>query len=56
MWAAKFVASMLFHVEARDPVVLATAAAMLLATGALAAFLPARRATKLDPASILRSE
>jgi len=46
----------LFHVEARDPVVLATAAAMLLATGALAAFLPARRATKLDPASILRSE
>ena len=50
------VAPALFQVEPGDPVSFWLAVAMLVATGVLAAWLPARRAAKLDPAMVLRDE
>jgi predicted permease len=52
--AMRFVEALLFHVEARDPVTFAGAAAVLVAVGVLAAWMPARRAARLDPATVLR--
>ncbi len=54
LWAAKFVAPLLFQVEARDPSTFAGAAAVLIAVSVLAAWVPARRAARLDPAAALR--
>ena len=54
LWAARFVEALLFHVEPRDPVTFAGAAAALAVVGIVAAWLPARRAAKLDPATVLR--
>ena len=56
LWGARFVAPLLFQVEARDPATFAGAASVLLAVGLLAAWLPARRAAQLDPATVLREE
>lgn len=53
-WAAPFLEPLLFHVEARDPATIAAAAGVLVAAGLLAAWLPARRAARLDPATVLR--
>jgi predicted permease len=53
---ARALRSLLFEVEPADPVVFAGAAVLLLGLSALAAWLPARRATRLDPASTLGSE
>ncbi len=53
-WAARFVAPLLFQVEARDPTTFASTAAVLAAVGVLAAWVPARRAARLDPATVLR--
>ncbi len=54
LWAAQFVGPLLFHVEARDPATFVSAAGVLVAVGVLAAWLPARRAARLDPATVLR--
>ena len=53
---AGLLSSLLFEVSATDPAVLAAIAGMLLAVGAAAGFLPARRATLVDPMIALRSE
>jgi len=53
-WAARFVAPMLFQVEARDPLTFFGTAGVLIAVGMLAAWVPARRAARLDPATVLR--
>jgi hypothetical protein len=53
-WAARFVAPLLFQVEARDPMTFSGTAAVLLAVGVLAAWVPARRPARLDPATVLR--
>jgi putative ABC transport system permease protein len=53
-WAARFVAPLLFQVEARDPMTFSGTAAVLVAVGVLAAWVPARRAARLDPATALR--
>jgi putative ABC transport system permease protein len=53
-WAARFVGPLLFQVEARDPATFAGAAGVLVVAGMLAAWLPARRAARLDPATVLR--
>ena len=52
----KYVSSLLFDVAPSDPTVLATVCAALLGTGVLASLVPAIRATRVDPAVVLRSE
>jgi putative ABC transport system permease protein len=47
---------LLFQVSALDPLTLGVACAAMLGVGVLAAFVPARRATALDPMSVLREE
>jgi ABC-type antimicrobial peptide transport system permease subunit len=54
VWAAKFVTTLLYGLEPRDPVTLAGAAVTLAAVGALAGWLPAYRASRIDPAEVLR--
>jgi predicted permease len=53
---ARFVASLLYGVTATDPATYAATAAILTAVGAVAAFLPARRASRVDPMVALRDE
>jgi ABC-type antimicrobial peptide transport system permease subunit len=54
VWASRFVAALLYGLEPRDPVTLVSAAALLTAVGVLAAGLPAYRASRIDPAEVLR--
>jgi putative ABC transport system permease protein len=53
---SRLIGSLLFGVSPSDPPTLAVSAAVLALTGALAAWWPARRATRLDPSSTLRCE
>jgi ABC-type antimicrobial peptide transport system permease subunit len=52
----RFLQSMLFEVGAADPLTFAAVALLLFAVALLAAYLPARRATKVDPIVALRYE
>ena len=52
--AGRFVRSLLFGLEPADAVTLATAAAILATVALAAGFLPAFRASRLDPAEVLR--
>jgi predicted permease len=54
--AARFVKTLLFGIQATNPATLALAAAVLCTSAALAAYLPARRAAKMDPMAALREE
>jgi putative ABC transport system permease protein len=54
--AARFMASLIYGVPARDPISLSVAAAVLIAGVILAYYLPARRTTRIDPATVLRHE
>ena len=54
-WAlARFITSFLFQVEPHDVIVYAAASVLLLLTGLAAALVPARRASNVDPMSVLR--
>ncbi len=53
---SRLLKSMLFGVTPSDPATLAGMAAVLLAVAAASAYLPARRATAIDPALALRSD
>ena len=53
-WVARTLEGLLFGVGTRDPSTLAAVSALLLATSVIAAWLPARRAARLDPMLILR--
>jgi putative ABC transport system permease protein len=50
------ISGLLFGVRSYDPLTLAVIAMLLLMVTILAAYLPARRATRVDPLVALRSE
>lgn len=54
LWAAKFVASLLFGLEPRDPLTFIGGTITLGAIAAVAAWLPTWRASHIDPATVLR--
>jgi putative ABC transport system permease protein len=53
---ARFIASLLFEISATDTATYAATAALLMIVGAAAAFVPARRASRVDPMVALRYE
>jgi len=53
---ARVLASFLYGVGTADPLSLLGATAVLLGAGLLAAYLPARRAARIDPAVVLREQ
>ena len=53
-WAARFATPLVFGVQPRDPLTLGGAAVALAAIGALASWIPAARASRIDPARVLR--
>ena len=53
-YAAKFVSALVFGLEPRDPFTFIGAAVVLAAVGGLAAWLPAQRASRIDPIEVLR--
>jgi predicted permease len=55
-WAAKFLQSFLYQLDARDPWTLAIVSLVLLTSAAVAAWVPARRASATDPVAVLRAE
>jgi putative ABC transport system permease protein len=54
-WASTYVSTLLYGLEARDPGTFAAAAGLLIAVAAIAAWLPARRASRVNPIEALRS-
>jgi ABC-type lipoprotein release transport system permease subunit len=54
--AAQLLRSFLYGLSPFDPVAYGQIAGILLAAGALATWIPARRATRVDPAVTLRCE
>ena len=53
-WASRFLATLLYALEPRDPGTLMASAATLALIGAVAGWLPAIRASRLDPTEVLR--
>ena len=54
--AGRFVASLLYHVSAHDPMSLALAAVSLVVVAGFASYVPALRAARVDPMEALRAE
>jgi putative ABC transport system permease protein len=56
MASSRLLASLVFEVSALDPRVLGAVALLMATVAALAAYLPARHATSLDPRTVLQGE
>ena len=55
-WGARAIVSQLYHVAPSDPMTLVSVVIMVLGAAALAAAAPALRATRVDPAVVLRAQ
>jgi len=53
-WATQFTSALLYDLGPRDVPTMVGAALVLAATAGVSAWLPARRAARIDPASVLR--
>jgi ABC-type antimicrobial peptide transport system permease subunit len=56
MAATRLLEALLFGVRTGDPLTFVGAPLLLLAVGAVASLLPARRASRIDPARVLKTE
>lgn len=56
LWIIRVLSHLLFEVSATDPVTFAAVAAVLGSVGLLACWMPARRASHVDPLEALRCE
>ena len=56
IWLTRLMTTLLFGVQPGDPLTLASVATLLLITAAVACYIPARRATRVDPLIVLRTE
>ncbi len=56
VWLTRFLATLLFEVEPVDLTIYASVTVLLAAAAILAAYIPARRATALDPITVLRAD
>lgn len=56
MYASSYVADFLFQMKPNDPIALSGAVAVLLVAALIATFVPARRASRIDPMVALRHE
>ena len=54
--SSRLLTSLLFEISPNDPVTLVGVALLLIVVGVVAAYLPAQRATRVDPAQVLRTE
>ena len=54
--AVRLMSSLLFHVSPGDPITYGAVSIALIATAALASYLPSRRAAAIDPVEALRAE
>jgi len=54
LWASRYVTTLLYGLQPRDPMTFIGAAAVLMAIGLLAGWIPARRAARIDPTVVLR--
>jgi putative ABC transport system permease protein len=54
VWASRFVTAFLYGFEPTDPATFLAAGAVLSLVAALAGWVPARRASRIDPADVLR--
>jgi putative ABC transport system permease protein len=55
-WAGTFLQSFLHQVDARAPGTLVMVGTVLVVTAVVAAWIPARRASRVDPATVLRAD
>jgi ABC-type antimicrobial peptide transport system permease subunit len=56
VWAARYAQSLLFGIGTADPSTIAATIASLLGVAALAGYIPARRALRVDPMAALKYE
>jgi putative ABC transport system permease protein len=54
--STKLLGTLLFGVKPVDPIIFTAMSAIMIGTGILASYLPARRASTVDPMEALRSD
>jgi putative ABC transport system permease protein len=55
-WLTRFLGNLLFEVEPQDPLTFLAVSLVMMAVALLSCYVPARRATTVDPANVLRAE